>query len=317
MAEGPRLAALCGLKSHVELAAAVFPGSGPSSAAGIQARLAEEFIKETRRISACLDGAEARFADWQAARFQLENLKITVRALEAGGSAAAAAPRLIPLPREMGYGPELAAADSREALLAALPQGALRSGLGAAYAAGPAAGGIFYYEAALDRAYLGEQAARAGALAGGDAGAVSELCAQEAAAFNLALAAQGKFFHGFKTGGLLPLLAAGPDRERSEKTLRAAGPGELRALAAGLAVAAGPPEPDPDRLAALAWRRYALLAWRAFAREPAGFGAVAAYLALRRVETVNLIAVSEGLRLGAAAGEMLRRLVPLPGMAYV
>lgn len=314
MAAGARLRALCALGSPAALAAALFPGAGISTAAGIQARLAEDFIAESLELRAFLPSAQAAFVEWQTARFQLENLKVIVRALAAGRNPAVAARLLIRLPEALGYGRELAAAKSAEDLPAILPAGIFRDSLERSCSSRPAAGAAFFYEAALDRDYLDELSARAAAAGGEDGRLAGGLCAQEAAAFNLALVARGRFFYGFKKEELADLFARVPGRGRCEKMLLAGGIGDLRSLAGGVAVEKGAPEPDPARLAAQAWRRYALLAGRAFRSSHIGFGAVAAYLAQRRVETADLATVSEGLRLGLTAAELLPRLT---GTAYV
>jgi len=315
MACGPRLRDLCGLGTPAALAEALFPASGIISASGIQARLAEDLVKEIRGISRSLSGAQAAFIGWQGARFQLENLKVMVRALDAGRDRGEAARLLTSLPADIGYGPELAAAKDRAGLLAALPAGIFRASLAKAYAARTGEGALFFYEAALDRDYLAELAARAAALAGEDRDYACRLCAQEAAVFNLALASRGRFSYSLDRKPLLEHFAPGArfSRRRFGKMLDAAGPGELTALA-GAAVEPGRPEPAASGAEALAWRRYAQLALRAFRGSHIGFGAAAAYLALRRVEVSDLTTISEGLRLKLEAGEILRR---LSGVSYV
>ncbi len=198
--DGARLRALCGLESPAALAKALFPGEETGRAADLQARLAEEFILETREISACLEKAGSRFVEWQAARFRLENLKAAVRGLDSG-AAPGEIRRLLARPPagpEEGYGPGLAVAGTPEALLAALPGGFFKRSLAAAYGAFPGRGTLFFLEAALDRDYLKELSARASALGGQDRDLAAGLCSQETAAFNLALAARGKFFYGLE-----------------------------------------------------------------------------------------------------------------------
>lgn len=315
MAAGPRLRSLCGLGSPGALGEALFPGEGVATAAAIQARLAEDLLAELLRIKSSLAGPRAAFLDWQAARFQLENLKLTVRALAAGVDTAAAALLLLRLPGEPGYGPEMAQAKDLGELASALPAGIFRDTLEKALAARPAAGWTFFYEAELDKAYLAEMSLRADALTGEGREAACRLCALESDAFNLALAARGRFSYGFEKKALLGLFAAGPcpGRKKFARLLNAAGPAELRPLAAGPASDPGTAEPDAPALEALAWRRYARTAARIFRSSHIGFGAVAAYLALRRVEAANLTTVSEGLRLGLAPEGILGRLVPLSG----
>lgn len=312
LAAGERLRSLCALESREALAAALFPGAGQAAPKLVQNRLAENFVHEARELAAVLGGARARFLEWAAARLQVENLKVLVRALAAGFPPEAARTLLIPLPGWSDvYGPA-AEAETPGALVAALPPGVLRDSLERAYKVYPDRSRSFFYEAALDRDYLGELGARLAALRRGDRDYTSALVLQETAIFDLMLAARGRFFYGIGKEILTGLFAPGSgiDGRRFSKMLDARGVGALRVLAAGLAVEAGPPEPDPSALEALAWNRYARLALRAFRGADTGFGAAAGYLALRRLEISNLTTVSEGLRLGVPAEELRRRMLP-------
>ena len=66
---------------------------------------------------------------------------------------------------------------------------------------------------------------------------------------------------------------------------------------------------DLTALEALAWKRFLRLAKGAFRRDSMGLGAAIGYLVLRRVETANLITLSEGIRTGLTAGAIRARLV--------
>lgn len=63
-------------------------------------------------------------------------------------------------------------------------------------------------------------------------------------------------------------------------------------------------------LEGLAWNRFQRLANGAFRRDHMGLGAAIGYAGLRRVETANLITLSEGIRTGMTAGAIWARLVP-------
>ncbi len=313
LAAGERLRSLCALASTEALAADLFNVSGPATPKQVQNKLAENFIYEARELASVLGGARARFIEWAAARLQLENLKVLVRALAAGFPPAAARPLLIPPPAWPEVcGPAAVEAGTPEGLVAALPEGALRDSLERAYAFYPDRSRSFFYEAALDRDYLAELRTRLAGLQRGDREYTAALVFQETALFDLMLAARGRYFYGIEKETLAGLFAAGSgiDVRRFSKMLDAGGVAALRALASGLAVEAGPPEPDPSVLEALAWSRYARLALRAFRSAGTGFGVAAGYLALRRLEISNLTTVSEGLRLGVTAGELGRRMLP-------
>ena len=68
--------------------------------------------------------------------------------------------------------------------------------------------------------------------------------------------------------------------------------------------------PSEVALEALAWKRFQRLANGAFRRDHMGLGAVVGYAGLRRVETANLITLSEGIRTGMTAEAIRARLVP-------
>lgn len=316
LADGERLRSLCALASPAELAGALFPGSDLSYSRQVQGRLAGDYVREARELASVLGGARARFIEWAAARLQVENIKVMVRALSAGFPPALARPLLMSLPDWPGaHGPSLPEAGTPADLVEALPQGVLRRGLERAYSVYKDGNRCFFAEAALDRDYLGELLARLSVLPRADREYTAALVRQEIALFDLMLAARGRFFYGLEKKDLLPLFAPGSElnERKFSALLSAPGVSSLRALAAGLAVEAGPPEPDPSALEALAWGRYARLAARAFRGSHMGFGAVAGYLAMRRLEVSNLITVAEGLRLGVPAGELRPRLLPRSG----
>ena len=308
LAEGPRLAALCGLGSPAALASALLPGAAAGRDWPLR-ELVPAFVREARWTAACLGGRWGDYAGLQAERFRLMNVRTALRGLAAGAAAGEIAAALIPLPAGEGCGPELASAGSARALPDLLPPGRLRDGLAAAVRGGR---DVFLAEASLERGLLAEQVSVSSSLGGADGELASGLAAQESAAFNLSVAARGRFFHSYGAAELLPLYAPGPAMgpRRYSRLLAAGTAAELRSLAAGSAVEAGPPEPDLPALEALAWRRLHKLAVRAFTAAAGGSGTAAAYLALRRVELANLASVAEGLRLGLEPGALLRRLIP-------
>lgn len=319
--DGARLRALFSLGSPGDLAKTIFPAEEINTAAGLERRLIEVYVSEAREISACFVGARRALLEWQAARFQLENLKTVVRGLLSGAGPEGTGGLLIDLPAGTGYGRELAGLKSREELLAALPEGIFRASLARAFNDYPD-GSVFFIEAALERDYLAELSARVAGLNGRDREAAGPLCAQETAAFNLALAARGKFVYGFGDKELLRLLAPCPERElrKIKAMLAAAGPGEAERIALGPEPSDGPAATELLGLAgleAMSRRRYRRLAVKALRGDHLGFGTVAAYLALKRLETADLATVAEGLRLGTGAAELERRLLPGPEAAHV
>lgn len=311
MAEGSRLYALCGLASPEELAAALFPGAGLSSSAGIQRRLAEENFRELHALARSLNKPGAKFLAWLAARWQAENLKISVRRIAAGASPETARRLLCGPPGGMGlYGAKLAGAKTPGELLAALPGGPLKDGLARAYKLYSGENSLFFLEASLDQAYLTELLALTAALPGPGRAEALDLASQEADSFHLALVTRGKFFNGFEKNELLRLHVAGAgiNRRRFSRMLLAPDLEAARALAGRAA-----PEAGGGNAERAAWSRYARLANKAFRGSGADLGLVTGYAALRRLEAANLTTVAEGLRLGVPAGVLRGLLIRTSG----
>ncbi len=315
--DGARLRALCALGSVAELAGTLFPGDKINAPAALEERLAAAFIAETRELAACFGGARAGLLEWQAARFQLGNIKTLVRAIAAGAKPEETRGLLVDLPSGMeGYGKGLAAVKSREDLAAALPDGLFRDSLAWAFADYPGKDAVFFIEAALERDYLAELSARAGELGAGDLEGAGVLYELETAAFNQTLALRGKFLYGFPNKELLRLYAPCPARDMRifKAILGAADIGSALAQVCGRE---GVIAPGLAGLEALLRSRYRHAALKALRGDHLGFGTVAAYLALRRLETADLITLAQGLRLGASAAELEKRLLPGPEAANV
>ena len=67
---------------------------------------------------------------------------------------------------------------------------------------------------------------------------------------------------------------------------------------------------DPTVIEAMAWQRWLRLANLAFRGSHMDFGAVAGYVAIRRIEVANLITVSQGIRAELPPEAIHARLIP-------
>lgn len=313
MAEGARLDALCRLASVPDLARALYPAAAPSTAEELQRRLVEDLADELSVLTSFLTGPWAGLIEWMLKRFEAENIKTLIRGLGAAAVPDAARPRLIPLPATPARDAAApAAARTIGELIRLLPEGVLKSGLKEAVLVYPAGSRPFFYEAALDRAYLRELLRRAGKLPGPDREATGAMVRQEADIFHLALTARGKFVYGLKKEVLLALHVEGTEIS-SKRFAAMLGAADLAAaleiLPAKLKGSRGYlPAPEPAAVEAMARRRFLRLADRAFRNSHIGFGTVAGYAALRRLETANLITLCEGLRLGIPGADIRARL---------
>lgn len=142
----------------------------------------------------------------------------------------------------------------------------------------------FFMEIALDRGYYRELAARTEALPAHDKITVKPLVLHEITAFNRRLETRGRSLYGLSEDVTDTFIIPAPARHRKH------------------ANPATPTEADD-------WNRLYRLANRAIRVNPIGFGTVAGYAALRRVEIANLTTISEGIRLGVPGEAVMDRLI--------
>ncbi len=307
---------MCRLASVSDLARTLYPGTPPSTADELQRRPVADLAGELSGLGRYLTGLQADLIEWLLKRFEAENIKTLIRSLGETGSPDALRKRLIPV----AGAPAADLAGTLEELVLALPKGFFRESLKEAAAAYPVKSRPFFYEAALDRDYLEELLKRAGNLAGPDREAVWTMVRQEADIFNLELIARGKFIYDLKPEILSALHVEGAEISLRRFAAMLEAPdlaAALNLLPAKLTMMKNSqPASGPAAAEAMGWRRFSRLADRAFRNSNMGFGVVAGYAALRRLETANLITLSEGLRLGLAGADIRSRLIGEGGIAH-
>lgn len=306
MAEGVRLQELCRLASMADLSRAVFATGDFAGVAEFQRALVRNLVRE---LSDTLQNLEEEGADlvvWLIERFQVENIKLLLRGYLNRVPWEKLQPHLAALPHNRALpAPALLAAKSLEEFAALLPPGSPAVRLQSFLRNQPEMSSPFLLEAALDCGYFHELLARTNRLPSGEAEVVKPLSNHETNQFKFLLVVRGKFLFGLPAEPLsrLPL----PDRSADARWLSAvlSCPDVVSAarLAPDMVVDALPPGFDVQEpsslicaLENLAWRRYLRLANSAFRRSHMDIGAVVGYFGIRRIEVMNLIAVSEGVR---------------------
>lgn len=326
MAEGATLVSLCNLRSVSELARSVLGGEGIESAVEFQ-RLTERVLKEEMvRLARQASRAEKNYLEWFSVQFQVEEVKLLIRALLTEVPMASLGPWLGRVKSRGGsVRIEGRLAEQIEVVCGLLPRGVLRRALERTHERCGDESRPFYYEAGLDQAYLKEALVRVGALAGGDRDLLEPLVRQEADAFHLRLVVRGKLGYGLEAAALAPFYVAGAGLSRSRWKAMLSESDLRRAAhyAVGKAVDALPSEAvgssatsedlEASVLDRLVLERHRRLANRAFRCSHMGFAAFAAYMHLRRLEVTNLARVSEGIRLSVREEVLRRRLVPSMG----
>lgn len=313
MAEAERLDELCNIRTIPELCRAIRLDTDYQTAAAFQRRLVQDLVQELSSCVRHVGGAGGEVLAWMLARFQVENMKTLLRGFVNQTSSEVLQEHLVRFPEGLALDvPGLATSGSLEDFIELLPPGTPRQRLNEAFAVHRDHQQPFFLEAALDCGYFQELLAKTRQLSGEDQAIVRPLALQEANFFQFMLAARGRFHFDLPADALLALRLPGIFDDWFKTLLTA--PDLLAAAKSGVGIVfdelpaeRGSHEID---LEALAWKRYLRLANGAFRRSHMGLGAVIGYAGLRRVETANLITLSEGIRSGMT-GEAIRvRLIP-------
>ena len=322
LAEAERLDPLCLLRTLPELARAACPGADYRAAAELQRRVVHDLVVELSFAAGCLVEAGRELLAAMQARYQVENLKVVLRAFLNHLPLERVERNLLFVPEALGLDlPELLEAGTLEKLASLVPLDAPRSALQSALRRSSAPPRLFFLEAALDRGYLEDLLEKAGQLGADDRAVVRPIVEQEACAFQLMLVVRGRFLHGLAPETLLPLHLRSSGLSRARFRAMSAAP-DVRASAIpalGRAIDILPAGSEPGetspaagiaRLESMAWTRHLRLSIRAFRRSHMGLGAIVGYFGIRRVEVQNLITLSEGVRGGVAMESIRARLIP-------
>jgi len=322
MAEGERLDGLCRIGDLPEFFRTIFPESEIKGVLDFQRQSVDELIGELSGLSAYMSGPGADLTDWMLVRFQVENLKVLIRACLTKAPAEELYGHLASLPGELALDTRaLAAAESPEDFVRLVPKGLFRESLEMALEAYGDNPRPFFFEAALDRGYFQRLVARTEKLPQEDRHIVGPMVYQEVDIFHLMLVARGKYYYNLTPVMLQPLHVAGTripralfadmlgDQDLYTSARRAA---ERVFDAAPLehGTKDGSEVAHASTLEGLAWNRFFRLANLAFRRSHMGLGAIVGYTGLRRVEVANLITISEGIHSGMAAEKIRGRLIP-------
>jgi vacuolar-type H+-ATPase subunit C/Vma6 len=324
MYEGDGLDSLCRLASLEELFRAVFPESEINGPSDFQRRLVQGLVQEVWRFEAYTSGPGAALLHWTLVRFQVENLRVLIRAWFSKPPAGRIDGYLLSLPAELGLDTQkLSAAESLADFVRFMPGGPLQESLERTLKVYPDYRRPFLYEAALDRGYFQGLLTGLERLPAQDRDLVRPLVQQEADIFHLMVVTRGRFHYGLAQDMLRSLCVEGTRIPRPLFSAMLNDP-DVMVVAGrlvGRVIDADPFQGGPAEgsitagaaiLEGLAWRRFLRLANATFRRSHMGLAAVFGYTGLRRIEVANLITICEGIRSGMAAETIRGRLIPRP-----
>lgn len=282
MAEGGRLDSLLSLKTLPELGQHLAVPLPDQTAIGIQQHLVQNLATEIPRLTPYLTEVESDWVSWTEIRFHLENLKMLIRAILSHQPPEQSLTHWLDLDGGITLDAARAIATSSLDTLATQyrdsPLGKSLKTTVATYRDPPR---LFLIESALDRDYFIGLLERTDRLSDDDRKQIRNLVVHEVDTFLRLLALRGRIHYD-----LAPSLLASfhiPGTTISKRRFLAM----LNASGASINIASEE---------SAAWRRYLTLADTAFRRSHIGFGVVAGYIGLRRMEVANLIMVSEGIR---------------------
>lgn len=307
VAEGGKLDELCGLQSVQELSLRVLAGIEFAAPQDLQKELTRRLILEVVELRDSTRGPLRELLDWELVRFAASNLKVILRGVLHRVDRDEILGHLVDAPGlEPSVDPRLASSKSLAELVDNVRPQSLREPLARVIRSRVAQDHPFFFEAALDGAWLEGMLQRASKLAREDSELVRDLVVQETRIFHLVLVFRGRAQQKLDPAELSALRVELGAAERRRFASAIADPRIMLTSAAGGAAEGSVAE-------SAAWSRFLHLANRAFRRSPMGEGVVAGYTAIRRVELANLITVSEGIRAHVPAPQLRSRLLSAGG----
>lgn len=320
MAEGEKLDALTRIRSLPEFARSLFPESEFHELMDLQRRLVEDLAREMARFSEHLEKFEARLIHWMIIRFDVENLKVLLRASIRKITPEETIAHVVATPgQKAALIHPLTVANSVLDFMKLIPGGPIKSSLEKAIREYGEDSRPFFLEAALDRGYYTELMQRLALLSEDDRQEAGSLVRDEADMFHVMLVLRGRFNYGLAADQLISMHVPGTGIGKSTFVEMLNDPDPVTA-ANRVVMRVFDPLPFEGSsgdttipiatFENLAWRHYLRLANMTFRRSHMGFGVVVAYVALRRAEIANLIRISEGIRMGMETDEIKARMLP-------
>jgi len=314
MYEGDRLAALNRARTVPELAQRLGFGEIAAGHLQVERLLTARHVADLVKVARLLDGRPGALCDWLLARYQLENLKVTLRFWAAGEPVERLAGLLVEVP---GF-PALAVEELTEArdlsgFIRLVQEPIFARGLSEGLDYWQSEGRTFLAEAGLDAAYFRELHEQQAALGAADRAATRRVVGADIDIYNLLLVTRSQVNYHLQLEDVQPFVVAGGTITRSS-LLEARGetPGAILSKlpsVAALHLGDVMPESLPELEDALLLRLHGL-ANRRYYQSMLDLGAPVAFYYLKRNELANLVRVVEGLRYELQWSDVAKRLVP-------
>jgi len=311
-----RLADLCDLRTVSQLWHRLYPEADPADHHGLQRRLLADHIAILETIRHHLPEHLAAYFTGHMRRFQVENLKVLLRAWKAHEPYARIAPYLAPLPSDLALpGKAFLKAKGLGEFLLLVREPRLRTAAEKAAAHFVESRETFFVEAAFDAAHYTSLLDEQKRLRGDDARAADLLVRSEVAAHNMLCLFRLKLNYGLSFEEATPFFVPlAPHPFRMERLYDFPHFADMVKLVPREFL---PHEPDGEMrtiadLERALWERLLHVANRQFYRSVGDFGVVVAFVTIKRVELANLIRVIEGVRYGLEPQAIRQGLIRVP-----
>ncbi|MCX8111287.1 MAG: V-type ATPase subunit [Syntrophorhabdaceae bacterium] len=308
MALGERAYELCRIQNIIDLYQAIYPDKGISDITEFQRRCVFELISEIYNFRMYLSGTGAELIDLVLTRFQIENLKVLLRAYLTGIPFEEINRYIFYLPEELSLNISgLVKAESIEEFIHLAPKGFIQESLEWSLKLFNEYKKPFFFETGMDCGYYNELIKCVQSVPKKDSEIIKPIIFQEVDIYHLMLITRGRFVYNLPTEVIKTLHVEGTRLPKRFFTAML-GYSDITSMAYQLenrvvdylpseyGRAEGIKDNDGSILETLAWKRFCHLSNQAFRRSHMGLGALLGYIGLRRIEIANLTTISEGIR---------------------
>jgi vacuolar-type H+-ATPase subunit C/Vma6 len=311
--EGDRLEELCDLRTVAQLWHRLCPEATPGDHRGLQRRLLADHVRTLETIRRFLPADLVGIYTWMMQRFQIENLKVLLRAWKAKVTVAEIVPFLAPLEKDLQLDASaFVRAEGLAEFIALIPDGALRAAADKGAASYADTGQTFFVEAALDGAYYAGLLARQRALPEPHAAGTDILVRDEIAACDILALFRLKLNYGLRYEQATRFLIPGARHAVALDRLFAFPDfGDMVSFLPRDLLPVGDTRPiltiaDLERAL---WQRLLQVANRHFYHRVGDLGTAVAFYTIKRVELANLFHIIEGVRYEMSPGAIRQGLI--------
>jgi len=312
---GPSLLALARLATSAAYYERVLSGKVPPSHTEGERSLITAHVEHLLRLCGFLAGRRRQAFEWLTRRYQIENLKVLLRARSQKIGAEKIQDLLFELPEELSLPvDEILSAGDTESLARAIPLEAISGGISRAAGLPDDSRLPFFLESAVEKAFLTEGLNRVSKVGHAERARCMNLLAREVVSHNVLFVWRAMKNYSLGAALLRDFLVLHGPFEKSATYLRAFEGDDVAATlqALGMSNVLGGRQAAPATAAGL---EAALQAWlyraarRCYAESLADFGVVVSYYYLKRFELQDLLRLSEALRKGLGPDEAVTHLV--------